>query len=49
MRWTKAFEILAPSGYADRISIEMEDGRFNGAEAGEKECLLLARRFLEGS
>jgi sugar phosphate isomerase/epimerase len=48
MRWTKAFEILAAAGYKGRISIELEDGHFNGTEAGEKEGLLLARCYLEG-
>jgi sugar phosphate isomerase/epimerase len=48
MRWTKAFELLAAAGYKGKISIELEDGHFNGTEAGEKEGLTLARRYLEG-
>jgi len=48
MRWSRAFEILAAAGYDGFVSIELEDADFNGSEAGEKQGLLLARRFLEG-
>jgi hypothetical protein len=30
------------------VSIELEDMNFNGSEDGEKEGLLLGRRYLEG-
>ena len=41
-------EILAAAGYDGFVSIELEDANFNGTEEGEKQGLLLARRFLEG-
>lgn len=48
MRWGKAFEMLAAAGYDGFVSIELEDANFNGSEEGEKQGLLLGRRFLEG-
>lgn len=48
MRWSKALAILKDAGYGGMISIELEDANFNGTEEGEKQGLLLARRFLEG-
>lgn len=48
MRWSAAFRILADAGYKGMVSVELEDANFNGAEQGEKQGLLLARRFLEG-
>jgi sugar phosphate isomerase/epimerase len=48
MRWRRAFEVLAGAGYEGFVSIELEDMNFNGSEDGEKEGLLLGRRYLEG-
>ena len=48
MRWSAALRILAGAGYDGMISIELEDANFNGTEEGEKQGLILARRFLEG-
>jgi len=48
MRWSRAFEMLAAAGYDGFVSIELEDANFNGSEDGEKQGLLLARRYLEG-
>ncbi len=48
MRWTKGFALLAAAGYKGCVSIELEDGNFNGTEAGEKQGLILGMRFLEG-
>ncbi len=38
----------AAAGYEGFVSIGLEDASFSGSEAGEKQGLLLARRFLEG-
>lgn len=46
MRWTRAFEILRDAGYAGAVSIELEDDRFNGTEAGEKAGLVAGGAFL---
>jgi len=48
MRWSKGLAILAEAGYAGMVSIEMEDANFNGAEATEKQGLLLSKIYLEG-
>jgi sugar phosphate isomerase/epimerase len=47
-RWTAIFEHLLKVGYAGMVSIELEDARFNGTEAGEKLGLVKSREFLEG-
>ena len=47
-RWTPTLRVLHDAGYRGRVSIEMEDGRFNADERAQKEALLLSRRFLEG-
>lgn len=47
MRWSKGFAILAEAGYDGMVSIEMEDANFNGAEATEKQGLLLSKAYLE--
>lgn len=47
MRWAKGFAILAEAGYEGMVSIEMEDVNFNGAEATEKQGLLLSKAYLE--
>ncbi len=46
MRWTRAFEVLASSGYQGAVSIELEDENFNGTEEGEKAGLIAGARFL---
>jgi sugar phosphate isomerase/epimerase len=48
MRWRRAFEMLAAGSYEGAVSIELEDMNFNGTESGEKEALLLSRRYLAG-
>ncbi len=47
MDWSKGFEILAAHGYAGCVSIELEDGNFNGQD--EQGGLNFARKFLEGA
>jgi len=50
--WPRLLAILADSGYAARsglLSIEMEDGRFNGTEEAERRGLIGARDFLAGA
>ncbi|MDX2111392.1 MAG: sugar phosphate isomerase/epimerase [Verrucomicrobiota bacterium] len=47
MRWTEALRVLVKAKYTGYISIELEDGNFNGSEAGEKDGLLLGKHFLE--
>jgi sugar phosphate isomerase/epimerase len=46
-RWSKMLGILAGSGYAGRLGIELEDMNYNGTEAGEKQGLIASRQFLE--
>lgn len=48
MRWTEAFKILAAAGYKGFVSIELEDGNFNGTTEGEQRGLVLGRQYLEG-
>jgi hypothetical protein len=48
MRWTEGLGILAEAGYDGFVSVELEDGNFNGTEEGEKLGLILGRQFLEG-
>jgi sugar phosphate isomerase/epimerase len=48
MRWVKTFELLDEMGYQGTVSIELEDARFNGTEAGEKAVILNGARFLAG-
>ena len=45
-RWTELFEILESAGYAGRVSIELEDDRYNGTDQGEKDGLIASRDFL---
>ena len=47
VRWSQTFKILADAGYKGCVSIELEDGNFNGAEDTEKAGLLLSRSYLE--
>ena len=44
--WHTLFSILASAGYPGRISIELEDYRFNGSEQGEQEGLQISGRYL---
>ncbi|MHB8636817.1 MAG: sugar phosphate isomerase/epimerase family protein [Fimbriimonadaceae bacterium] len=46
VRWVRAFEVLAASGYEGCVCIELEDENFNGTEAGEKFALVSGGRFL---
>jgi sugar phosphate isomerase/epimerase len=48
VRWGEALRLLAAAGYRGYVSVELEDGDFNGSEAGEKLGLVLARQYLEG-
>ena len=48
MRWVEGFGMLAGRGYDGFVSVELEDANFNGSEDGEKQGLLLSRRYLEG-
>lgn len=48
MRWPVAFTLLENAGYKGAVSIELEDGRFNGTEGGEKGGLVLSKIFLMG-
>ena len=47
MRWIEAFRILETAGYKGCVCVELEDANFNGSEEGEKQGLILGRRFLE--
>lgn len=49
MRWTAAFKLLAEAGYDGVVSIELEDGNFNGTEPGEKAGLLHSLAYLQGA
>lgn len=46
-RWERMLSQLKAAGYEGVISIELEDERFNGSEAGERQGLIAARSFLE--
>ena len=46
-RWTEAFSILKAANYRGLVSIELEDERFNGSEAGEKRGLITSRDYLK--
>jgi sugar phosphate isomerase/epimerase len=48
IRWVRAFQILAASGYTGAVSIELEDENFNVSEEGEKLGLKLGSAFLAG-
>lgn len=48
MRWSEGLHILENAGYEGMVSVELEDANFNGSEDGEKQGLILARRYLEG-
>ena len=46
IRWTKCFHLLEQAGFKGLVCIELEDGRYNGTEAGEKRGLISGRDFL---
>jgi len=35
-RWSYCFDVLKKAGFAGGVSVELEDGNYNGSEAGEK-------------
>lgn len=47
-RWVKIMKTLEGSGYKGAVSVELEDERFNGSEAGEKEGFVRSLEFLRG-
>ncbi len=47
--WSEVFRILEKHGYNGAVSIELEDGNYNGSEAGEKAGLLASAGFLSAS
>lgn len=47
-QWNEVFRILVESGYAGRVSIELEDANFNDGGDEEKAGILHAARYLEG-
>ncbi|HQY88658.1 MAG TPA: sugar phosphate isomerase/epimerase [Tepidisphaeraceae bacterium] len=44
--WPTILKILHENGFKGAISVELEDDRFNGTEAGEKEGLIASANFL---
>jgi sugar phosphate isomerase/epimerase len=48
IQWTKTFSILKAANYTGLVAVELEDGRFNGTEAGEKKGLTLSLDYLKG-
>jgi len=47
-RWVKIMKTLESRGYKGAVSVELEDERFNGTEAGEKEGFVRSLEFLRG-
>jgi sugar phosphate isomerase/epimerase len=47
-RWVKIMKTLEARGYTGAVSVELEDERFNGSEAGEKEGFVRSLEFLRG-
>ncbi len=47
-RWTEVFKILKANNYNGKVSVELEDGNFNGSEDGEKAGLTHSLAFLKG-
>ncbi len=45
-RWGELFAILESAGYQGKVSIELEDERYNGTEQGEKDGLIASRDYL---
>jgi sugar phosphate isomerase/epimerase len=48
-RWSEIFRILKESGYAGKVSIELEDEQFNGSTEGEQAGLAHSLNFLQGA
>lgn len=46
-RWPKLFELLTANNYTGAVCIELEDEKFNGSEAGEKNGLLASLKYLQ--
>ena len=46
VRWIEAFRLLSEAGFKGAVTVELEDGNFNGSEAGEKQGILAAARNL---
>ena len=44
--WSEVFRILETNGFNGAVSIELEDGDYNGTEEGEKAGVLAGVRFL---
>ena len=47
-RWPAVLQVLRETNYSGKLSIELEDARFNDGEKSEKLGLVKAREFLEG-
>ncbi|MDX1931236.1 MAG: sugar phosphate isomerase/epimerase family protein [Capsulimonadales bacterium] len=48
-RWTEIFKILAAGAFSGIVSVELEDGNFNGSAEGEKSGLLHSLNFLRSA
>jgi len=48
VRWHRLFWMLKEAGYDGAVSIELEDGHFNGTAEGEKRGILAGAGFLAG-
>jgi len=46
-RWCEILKLLKNAGFKGAIGVELEDGNFNGSEAGEKAGLLYSLAFLK--
>jgi sugar phosphate isomerase/epimerase len=47
-RWTEVAQILSDARFNGIVSVELEDGNFNGTEAGEQAGLLHSLNYLRG-
>jgi sugar phosphate isomerase/epimerase len=45
-KWSEIFSILKDAAYKGVVSVELEDEKFNGSEAGEKNALTTSLEFL---
>jgi sugar phosphate isomerase/epimerase len=46
-RWSHCFDVLEKAGFAGGVSVELEDGHYNGTEAGEKAGLEVSLAYLQ--
>ena len=46
-RWSYCFDVLKQAGFSGGVSVELEDGNYNGSEAGEKAGLEAALAYLQ--